>query len=368
MNGTKTTMLAGMVVLATSAMADTSIGGGKYMGMAGAGSALPWASNARINPALYAFASKGFGLDPLRFGYRVKGVSFNDLRDNLSGTGNGGLNQGNLTSLAKTFGDETTQFGMDAGLQLKIGPVFIDGNVEALTQAVPNALLQADVAAGATAFNPGSRLDGYGYGFYSIDFGGAIPVPMKADMVNAPKVSVGTRAKLVRGYYSHHFVSGAQITAGTGSTQGVEMGGSDVLNKSGLGLDFGVHAQFGPDEKPAFASLNVENLLKPNVGFDSQLPNAGGMDRVDPFRTRATLGVATKLEDKVWLAADLFDITNATDFRELRIGADFEVAKGIGLRAGYGSRNGIAIGFSILGINVAFQPNRPTVVQTAYRF
>ncbi len=351
---------AGVISMAN---ADGVLGGGLYYGMAGAGIAMPVGGNGRLNPALYSFAKRGFGAESPQFGYRLSGVNLKQLQDNLKSVSNGGLDSSNLSNLAKQFGAREVQLGGLAGLQLNVGQIFIAGSGEVLTKLVPNAGLMADVNAGGGSYNAADQLDGYGFGYYSIDV--AMADKFKFD---AYGVNLGARARIVKGYYSHQFVDGAAISSGGSAAPGSEMGGANVLNKSGLGLDIGGQLPLDA-EKKNYAGFVVENLVKPKVSFDATLPvDIAGPTKISPFSTKYTVGIASQLAKGVWFAGDYYDVTKATTMSELRFGLMTTVIPGIGLQVGNGGKRGFAFGVAFLGVNLSFQKNVPMTASTGFKF
>ena len=348
---------------AGAALADGTLGGGAYYGMAGAGVAMPMGGNGRLNPALYSFAKKGFGADSPMFGYRISGVNFQQLQDNLKSVSNGGLDSNNLSTLAKQFGSREVQLGGLAGLQFNVGPLYFSGGGEVFAKLVPNAALQADVKAGGGTYGAGDQLDGYGMGYYSLDASMANTVKVDTFSVN-----IGGRAKIVKGYYSHQFVDGATITSGGSSTLGTEMGGQQTLNKSGVGFDLGAQTAIDSDKKN-YVGFVAENIIKPKVSFDGTLPvDIAGATAINPFSTKYTVGYAGEIADKVWFAADYYDMTKATSFSETRLGISTSILPGIGLQIGQGSKRGTSFGVQFLGINLSFQANAPMTAQTGFKF
>ena len=85
----------------------------------------------------------------------------------------------------------------------------------AIVRTHPNASLQADVKSGAAIqnYNIGDALDGYGYGYYSIDFAYGHEIPYSKNPTD-PRLSAGLRLRAMRSYFSHQFVNGTQIING----------------------------------------------------------------------------------------------------------------------------------------------------------
>ena len=349
------------------ASADWVIGSGPNAGMGRAGLALPGdtINQGRINPAIYGLAPSGFRFQFPRFSFRLDGIGVGDLNDVIGEANNGGIDASKLSDIAREFGDENIQFGAGAGLGLFFGGLAIDFNGDALVAGLPNATLQNWVNTGAAGNVPiGSRLDAYGLGQYEIGFG----YGKRFNTAGSADVSVGVRAKIVRSYYSHRFADANSIQNNLDGTLAPEMGGNDVLDESGFGLDLGFVASSSKTQG-LFFGATIENLLEPKTTFQSTLPNGiPGTDTIQPYQRTVNLGVGYLAPKNFHVAADLVDVFNGAGGKEFRAGAQWNVSKGFALRGGYESRAGFTFGVGLGGFNLALGGNSAGQLGYALRF
>lgn len=361
--------------LANAARADVQFLGSASTGMAGAGLALPMFWNTEsANPALFSYSPKKFFFLIPNIQVFTRNISLSDLQSNLGTVSNGGLNASNLATFAHTFGDNDKQFGIAADLGIGYSGFVLGASGGALVRTHPNASLQADVKSGTAIqnYNTADALDGYGYGYYSIDFayGHEIPYSKNPD---DPRLSAGLRIRAMRSYYSHQFVNGNAIISGAStSTLAPEMNGNNTISSNGIGADAGFHAAFGTN-KNYYAALQVRNFVQPKIGFNATLPQDQttgviGETRVNPFATQYDLGVGATLSKGFNVAVDGVDLGNYGNSEELRVGADYEFAKFFSVQAGYSSRNGWAAGAGIFGFTVAISQQIPISLSYAFRF
>jgi hypothetical protein len=190
-----------------------------------------------------------------------------------------------------------------------------------------------------------------------------MPVPIKVGALQ-----LGATAKLVKGYYSHQrvFWTGAGVTQGAG----VEMGGKDAIDKSGVGIDLGALYSH-PSSDKIFYGVVIENLVQPNVKFSRQLPGGEAnpiVDDVDVFKTAFNVGVGAKLTDKVLGAFDLIDVGNRAGRFQVAAGAEVMVTNWLGVRAGYNSKTSFTLGLSFAGLSINLAGRAPLSAVASFRF
>jgi len=359
-------LLSASAALACGALAfaDLSFGGSRAAGMGGAGLALGSdisRSGAR-NPAWHAFRPKNqFFWPDLRFD--LNGVSYGSFDDFFSGSSNGSLDTASLGRLARTFGDRRVEAGLNFSLGGQFGAFGIDFATEGFVTTVPNQSLRNWVNAGSNlaAVPVDARLDGYGIGLAELGFVGGHLIPSEKD-----EIAVGGRLKLVRSYFTHYLADAAAIVSG-GSTAAPEMGGDKFKEKNGIGLDAGL--QWNSKSTPGLmGAMVVNNLLEPNVKFDTFAPGIGGAgQQVKPFTRSLDLGLG--FDKGPWVAAvDVVDLGNNAGRQELRYGAEVHAGRWVAVRAGYGSRTGWTIGAGLAGFNIAYSGRYPLEASYAFRF
>lgn len=374
-NASKCLAVALALPIAGSVRADVQFLGSASTGMAGAGLALPMFWNTEsANPALFSYSPKGFFFQVPNIQLFTRNISVSDLQSNFGNVSNGGLNSSNLSTFAQTFGDNDKQFGVAADIGFGFSGFVLGASGGALVRTHPNASLQADVKAGKAIqnYNLNDALDGYGYGYYSLDFayGHEIPYSKNPD---DPRLAAGLRVRAMRSYYSHQYVNGAAIIGGsTTSTLAPEMTGNNTISANGVGADAGLHAAFGPS-KNYYVAVQVRNLVQPKIGVNGTLPQDQtlgviGETSVNPFVTQYDLGLGATPIKGLNLALDGIDLGNYGHSQEMRLGADYEFAKIFSVQGGYSSRNGWAAGAGIFGFTVAVSKQIPISLSYAFRF
>lgn len=367
--------LSVLVPMATFAVADIQFFGPAQTGMAGAGLALPiFANTEHADPAMFSYIQKFQFLTPTIQAY-LRNLTLSDLRDNFGNISGGGVNSSNLSSFAHTFGDNTKQLGLGGDIGVGFGGFVIGASGGALVETVPSKQLQADVKSGIPLQNyniNSDALDAYGYGFYSIDAAYGAVIPYSKNPVD-PRVSAGVRLRVIKPYYTHQFVTGAQIVTGsTNATLSPEMMGSNTLSNNAFGVDFGLHAAFGQD-KNFYTAMQVRNLNSPGGGFNATLPfdqtkGVIGETSVNPFVTQYDIGLGATLEKKADMALDVIDVGNRAGLQDLRVGVDYRISSAFSLQGGYSSRNGWAAGIGFFGISVAVSNQFPLTIAAAFKF
>ncbi|MBX3113295.1 MAG: conjugal transfer protein TraF [Fimbriimonadaceae bacterium] len=356
--------LVALLATAPFVQADWVIGSGRSSGMGRAGLALPgdFVYSGRTNPAMYGLAPADFRFLVPRFSFRFDGVGLGDLQDFRSSINQGGLDSGDMAELAKKFGDNNFQFGGGVGLGIFFQGLAIDFGGDALVAGLPNAELQSWVQGGSQGAVPmDAQLDAYGLGGYEfgIGYGRRLNTPGIMD------ISLGVRAKIVRSYYTHRYVDSAAIQSNSEGSLGSEMGGKNVLNESGLGLDLGMVASANKD-RGYFLGATIENFLIPTTTFDATTPMLAN-SIVRPYARTVNFGFGYITPGKFVFAADFIDALNGGDRKELRVGSEYLMGN-LAFRGGYESRSGFTVGFGIGGFNMAFGGNSSGQFSYALRF
>lgn len=362
-----------IIALAAGAPADWKFGGSRTAGLS-AGLALPFnvESSGLSNPALYGLREKNFRFSWPSLGYRARGISLQDVRDEAGSIGDGGLDVNDLGGFARRFGDRTKEFGLNGDLGFSFGGVAFELLAQGQATTVPNADLQAWSQSGNDdvgllidsdpQFN-NAQLDGYGFGFYSFNvaYGSVVQVP------GPDRLALGARMKVVRAYYTHDIVNAAQIAGGNPGFSAPEMGSRDVLSKSGVGLDLGALYSTGKNRNVHFA-FTVDNAVVPRVSFQGTLTDLVTGRTFGAFPTMFNAGVGYVPTDRLLLAADYIDIGNRDGRQELRIGAEAQLIRGFALRMGLNTRSNATVGVSLFGFNLAYSQALPLQIGSVFRF
>ncbi|MEQ1936350.1 MAG: hypothetical protein ABL962_21045 [Fimbriimonadaceae bacterium] len=287
--------------------------------------------------------------------------------DFLQSLGKGGLDINELGDYARKFGGNEKSFGLYGDLGVTYGQFAFGLGGDVMVHTVPNASLQAKIAAGNNNFDVNDALDGYGYGFTSIDLGYG---HMFKSSNKANELAAGFKLRVLTTHFTHHTASGNQIATGGGSTAAPEMNGQNVLRKSGVGLDLGF--QVVTDKKLYYAAT-VDNFLVPSVGFDTTLPRDSTFGNpnehsTNPFKQRWSLGMAYNPIKPLLFAADWIDVGNNRGEMELRLGTEFMIANMVGARMGFSGRNGVTFGLTLAGINISFGKRNPLAISSGFKF
>ena len=357
-------MLIATLTIATIGSADWVIGSGRFNGMGRAGLALPgdYIYSGKLNPAMYGLAPSKFQFSIPRFSFRLQGVGFNDLRDFSGDIDGGGLDENKLAEIARQLGDENFEFGAGTGIGLLFNGFALDLEGDALVAGVPNQDLQNWVNSGSQGNVPiNSRLDAYGLGGYQIGFGYGkrFNTPGELDL------SIGARVKVVKSYYTHRFADANSIQNNTAGSLSPEMGGNDVLDENGIGLDLGFVASASKDQG-FFIGATIQNLIAPNTTFNGIDPNLA-TSIVRPYPRTFNSGIGYLKPGKFVFAADFVDMFNGAGEQEFRAGSEW-ILGGLALRGGYESRSGFTIGAGLGGFNIAFGGNSSGSLSYALRF
>lgn len=397
--------LAGALVavcVVAAASADVGIGS-RSAGMGGAGLALPGDPVAcgRLNPAAYGLAPNRFRFGAPQVGLREQNLTFSEARDLLDRASSGGVSADTAKKLLQTFAGGDRGLGFIGAGGFGFGGFDVSTDLQAAGLSSPNATLQlwdhyernvlgrdlgdpnqlaaalvdlnstnVNVQGQSVNFRDNAAGDVYGYGFYSINLAYGAAIPTGTGM----PVAVGVRGRIVRGYYTHRSGTGGQIATASEIPLSPEMGGTDVRDQSGFGIDLGVLAQVGPS---SHVGLVVENLVRPRVGMPTISPfgpqgQAGATGTVNPFHTTVSVGFGQTVASKAGTGefaygVDWYDLGNASGAGEARFGGEYRWGM-FAVRAGYGTRLKGSVGFSVLGIDVNFSKEMPATVVAAFRF
>lgn len=345
---------------------DLMLSSNRKAGMGGAGLALPVDQilSGRQNPALYASLAKKFSIAMPELGYRLDGLTYNQLRDLLKTASSGGVDSTTARTLAQKYSNGRKEFGALAGLGLNVGGIVISADGGADVTSVPDPTLAAWSTAGATGNPPAtSQLDAYGFGYYGLNFGTG-----KTFSGQMP-VDFGVQARVLHSYYSHYVANQNTIVNSTPAIPGPEMGGNTKLDAKGVGFDLGFLGHL--KDNKSFVGLTVQNLIEPKVGFDQALPNytanPSTTQSFNAFKRQVGVGYATTTKEGT-AALDIVDIGNHAGNLAWRLGGEVQLAKGFAIRAGYDTRYKATLGFGFMGINIAFSKQNPLSFTTGLKF
>lgn len=362
--------MAGLVALAVSgfAPAQVRIGGARLTGLAGAGLALPYsAGQVVVNPGLYARRRKTAQLHGPLLDYYAKGLSFSEFQDLYGTIQGGGIDVDNLGELGRKFGRSRKEIGVLGLIGATLGGVFVGYRAEASGSTIPNEELRqwsresGDPLTLGTTYS-GAGLDAFGYAYESVDFGYGLPFRRDNGTLN-----VGARVRNVSAYYTHFTANASVLQAGSAGAPGPEMGGDDVLKKSGVGMDLGF--MYTPrEEKSLHFGAVVENLIRPSVGFKEAEPHTAKLKSFNPFNTAISVGTAFVPSKKFEIAADYIDITDSANRSSLRMGAEYHFNDQFALSAGLNTRETWTVGASIFGIYVSFAGDQKLWLGRSLRF
>ncbi|WP_395145346.1 hypothetical protein [Armatimonas sp.] len=371
----RSTVIAGAVALiALPAQAqDITFGGdARAFAMGGAGIA-SLAGNSisgmgsRNNPASLAFAKGLMRVHYPNIGARASGAISLDKAANFLLTSGSGAD---ATDLARRFASETSGFGLNASLGLRLGPVEFLASGVGQGYVLPNASLQTWGKNGATGSVPSdARADVLATAIYSLpQIGFATQLKSGSGGENF-NIAVGARLKYMNAIYSHFFGEKATLDSSADALRAPEMNGQDTLTKKGLGADLGIML-----ESKKFlgfsGGLVIANAVKPNFTFVGQFganANGGGGARTyNLLATTATAGVGFQ-KGGMTAVADLVDITGAVGKAELRVGAEQKLGP-IALRAGYNSATGYTYGLGLGGFDIALGKRQPLEVVRTFKF
>ena len=334
--------------------AQVKIGGARLTGLAGAGLALPYGAGQVVpNPGLFARNRRAAKFHGPYLDYYTRGLSFGALQDMYGSVQGGALETKNFGTLARRFAQGRKEIGLIGSVGATVGGIYVGYRAEASASTLPNAELQqwadqsGDPATLSTTFS-GAGLDGYGYAYDSVEFGYGVPFQQPAGTWN-----VGAKVKNVRAFYTHFIANAATVQSGGDGAPGPEMGGKDVLEKSGVGMDLGF--LYTPRKTKSFHyGTVIENVIKPGVGFRQAAPQTGDLRAFNPFDTAASVGVAYVPDGKFMAAADYIDLGNSANRAGLRIGGEYRLRRNLAFSAGFNSRDTWIVGADVWGVYVTF--------------
>ncbi|GAB4455828.1 MAG: hypothetical protein OHK0029_12580 [Armatimonadaceae bacterium] len=340
-------------------------GDARLFAMGGAGLALMQTRSSRPNPATLAFERRIPDPTFPTLGFRTsEGMN----QDRAGGYLVAGAKPKDAASLARDFGSNDSVFGLSGATAFRYGSLEIGASVIARGTLEPNAALQDWVRNGNRIYeslSPDARGDVFTVGYYnlpSIAYGQMIPAPKQ----QSHQVGVGVRLKYMNAFYSHYVADQSALLGLTPANLAPEMNGQERLERTGLGMDFGVMIQ--PRKRSGFsAAFVVSNLVKPNFAFEGTDRN-GNPFRVDPLATtyHAGLGYTSSFGTRV--ALDVADISGAAGQRQFRAGIEQRVWGPIYARGGYNSVTGATYGLGFFGLDVAFGNQIPLEVTQTLRF
>lgn len=372
MNITASRILSAALISAagTGAFAeDVRLGGGRAFGMAGAGLALPLDvyENHRLNPALLGFAGEKFRMGIPYIGYHARRISLKGVNDLIGNIDSGGIDDDQVVKLARKYGSNTKEFGVNGGLGLSGGHFAFSGGAEAVVRSVPNDSLKAFLATGDNDYTHApidSRLDAYGLGYYEVNGSYGHEVLKGPD-----RLSLGASVRGISAFYAHK-VADAEAIAGTGEVRnGSEIAdGDDVIKRSGVGMDLGAVGTLRKLPN-AYYGVNIRNLVEPNIHFVRTMPNTDFPLRRDlrPFQREINVGAAY-VQGRYLAAADMLDLGNHSGNAGFRVGGEYALSKYLAIRGGYDSQSKFVVGLCLGGVNAAVSADGSTSIITAIRF
>jgi hypothetical protein len=369
------TLTIGLLALATlpAAANDITFGGdARAFAMGGAGIA-SLAGNSisgmgsRNNPASLAFAKGLMRFHFPNIGARADGaISVTKALDYLASNGSGT----DATDLARRFASESSSFGFNGSLGLRVGPLEVLASGVAQGHLLPNTALQNWGKAGGTGSVPNdARADILATAVYSLpQIGVASKISSGSGGENF-NIAVGARIKYMNAVYAHYYAEKANLDSGSDALRAPEMGGKDTLTKQGVGADLGIMLE--SKKLLGFSGgLVIANAIKPNFVFNGEFganaSGGGGTRTYNLLATTATAGVGFQ-KGGMTAVADIVDITQAIGKTELRAGIEQKLGP-IALRAGYNSANGYTYGLGLGGFDIALGNRQPLEIVRTLRF
>ncbi|MGQ9540929.1 MAG: conjugal transfer protein TraF [Armatimonadota bacterium] len=358
-------------VLSVGVSADEiSVFGSPSRGMAGAGIARLHNPGKQmfLNPAAVAYVrGVDFGLSNLNMD--TEGATLRQIYDTVKIGQKGVVDLADAARIVRTFGEkEKVQAVLNADFGLIFNGVAVTAGVVGDFRLYPNTALQR-WARGQSNDLTGAQGDIYGVVAVSLP---DVTFGTRLSAGEGSEVAIGARVRFLRAFYTHYYADQADLSSGNAGSRAVELGGSDYLDKRGTSVDFGI--VWKPNRELAMTyAVVVENLIEPNIEFPYTAPNtvqgAGApQTTIKPIKRAIHLGIASEGAMGVIYAVDWVDITNNTGKRELRFGVEKRLTGGLAVRAGYGTKNGWAVGGEIFGINIAVAQKFPLQVSRTLTF
>jgi len=335
----------------------------RALGMGGAGIAAGFLN--RYNPGNLAF-SRRFAFQLPSVAVRANGAigdvsNYDTVGKFIEGSGSDRTDA--ALDVARKFGSRDSDFGLNLGAFLRVGPAELQLGAVAYGKVQPNATLRSWANAGSSGDVPvgaSADLSAVAIAMPSLGFGFQLPtkqLPLLGAL-RSTSIGVGVRAKYLRGVYSRYVASVPSLSSGLVATPGPELGGSDTVEKTGIAGDVGVLAVTNADGVEYSGGVVINNFLKPDMTF----PAVGG-GTFDPLKQSVTVGLAARRGGLV-LAADMVDALGSP---ELRAGAEQRLGP-IFLRSGFSSSRGVTFGAGIFGFDVAFGKGQPLEIIRNVRF
>ncbi len=362
-----------LIALATTAaLADEiSLFGSASRGMAGAGIARITNPSADmyLNPAAVAYVrGVKFGLGNLNLD--TEGATLRQINDTVKIGQKGVVDLNEAARIVRTFGEkEKVQAAFSADIGLVFNGLAVTAGAVGDFRLYPNEPLRRWVT-GASNDLTGAQGDIYGIVAFSLP---DVTAGTRLSAGNEQsELAIGARVRFLRVFYTHYFADQGDLSGGDAGSRAVELGTEDYLDKTGFGVDVGLIWKPNRDVPITYA-LVVENLIEPNIEFPFTAPNTNQVSgavttTVKPLRRAVHAGIAMEGALGVVYAADWVDITNSTGKGELRFGAEKRLGGGLAVRAGYGTKNGWAVGGEIFGINIAVAQRFPLQVSRSITF
>lgn len=362
-------LIAGCALTASVQAGEFSVFGSPSRGMVGAGIALMRSPTEQmyLNPAAVAYV-RGFQLGVNNFGLDTENITPRQLQDTLKIGQKGAVDIADAARIIRTFGDEEKVRAVlsgDVGFAVN-GFALTFGGVGDF-RLHPNENLRRWVR-GESDDLSGARGDLYGVFAFSLPEL-ALGFRVSTNGEDTDELALGMRVRFLRVFYTHYLAQGEDISGGQDVSRyrALELGNRDYLEGRGTAIDFGVI--YKPNrEMPLSYALVVENLFEPNIEFAYTPPGGGPLSSIKPIKRAIHLGVALETERGLTYVADWVDVTNNTGRRELRFGAEQRLGRGLAVRAGYGSRNGWALGAEVLGVNFAIAQKFPMQISRSITF
>lgn len=363
--------LVALWMLAVGVSADEiSIFGSPSRGMAGAGIARMDRPSEQmyLNPAAVAYVrGVQFGLNNLNMD--TEGATLRQIYDTVKIGQKGVVDLADAGRIVRTFGEkEKVQAVVNADFGLVFSGVAVTAGAVGDFRLYPNTPLQR-WARGESNDLTGAQGDIYGVVTFSLP---DVTVGARLSAGANTEVAIGARVRFLRAFYTHYYADQTHLSSGNAGSRAVELGTADYLDKRGTGVDIGMVWKPSRDVPLSYA-LVVENFIEPNIEFPFTAPNiAQGPDAlqttIKPLKRAVHMGIAMEGAMGVLYVADWVDVTNNTGKRELRFGVEKRLAGGLAIRAGYGTKNGWAIGGELFGINIAVAQKFPLQVSRSLTF
>jgi hypothetical protein len=321
--------------------------------------ALNYGGGQRMNPASLAFEEKPFGLAAPSVGLRTGGLSGSKVQDAIKNN-----NGDAAASLLRQFSSRDTTIGLNGDFSVRLSKFELSVYGAGKGYLQPNDAVKAwDGTAGTAPVN--SRVDLITGAYYALPaISAGVTLPMSAQ--SAYNYGVGVRVKTLHGIYSH-YIADKNVLDGNNNTAPTapEMNGKNTLTKNSAGADVGILMQPRGGQGLA-AALLVTNLVNPSLKFDGTDRNGNAHQYK---LTGTTLSAGLGLQHKATaLAADIVDITGATEKAEVRLGVEQRILNTIALRGGYSSHTGYTVGLGIFGFGIAAGKNLPLEVSQSLKF